>query len=255
MQQTVLIIEQDALFAEKLKKAFEKSGYTVVEIVRNISTSIESIKKHKPNIITSELKYKNGSGIHIFEKIISHVTKENLSPTLVIISDFLCLSAKDYIRTQFENTHIQVLYFKKSEFSEKVLFAVLSISTDPLVENAEIAAEFITPAKTLSELIEKTVISYKISTKSKSFLYLVALIEYIILEDLKKIDIEDLYEAIGEEFGVGAEAVKKSIRRMLKKSFAMESNLNFSIEPKKFIIHIIREIKQQGNLKGLSRER
>lgn len=254
LQRKVLIINSNMNFASSLKDIFEKNGYLVVGVANGVYSGMDSIQDHKPDIIVSGLKLKDGSGISVFENLITH--SPLLQPTVVVvISAFLDLAAKDYIRNQFKDTNIKVLYFnKKYDYSPESLISVLSLkenffSNEATDNSTSSLSHFEIDASTsmpLKAFIREILTFHCVPQNMTGFLDLLFIVEYVILEELNKIDIEDLYDLVAEDRGVTSDSVKKGIYRLFQAAFPKNKNFDFPTTPKKFIQYIVREVNSKS---------
>lgn len=56
MPPTILIIEDDPVFAEQIKQSLLREGYSVSGIAVNLPTALESMKKHSPDLALIDIK-------------------------------------------------------------------------------------------------------------------------------------------------------------------------------------------------------
>ena len=75
----VLIVEDDFLVSEEIKRVLEKIGYTVIDIAKNGSEAISKAMLHKPDVILMDIHMPKMGGLEATKKI------QQIIPTPVIM--------------------------------------------------------------------------------------------------------------------------------------------------------------------------
>ena len=75
MAKRILVIDDEELVAESLKKLLKKSGYEV-EIVRSGKEAIEKIKESDYDLIVSDIRMPDINGVEVVKKIREYLKKE-----------------------------------------------------------------------------------------------------------------------------------------------------------------------------------
>jgi len=259
-QRTALIFETNTDFAKSLNEFLTNNSYNVIGISDNTQYAIELIQKHNPNIITSALKLRGGSGVKIFDFLAHYVTELEFSPLVVVISTHMNPTVRNYINTQFHNTKIEVIYFNKCDFSPQSLLIMLSLKESYIIEsskikrpsrNSRIVKSENKPVKSLDATIRELLISYKISVDSRAFEYLVYMIKHMItlqIEGEARLTMNELYTLAADKFSRDVSTIEKGIHRLLTKAFPKIEKRSFSTTPKRFIERIVNESKTRLNL-------
>lgn len=239
MVRTILIFEVDSAFSLSLNDFFTSNNFNVVGSADNVKNAVELISIHKPDIITSSLKLRDGSAISIFEFLRNNVQHLNFKPLCFVISGSLNNIIRTYLyqQAQFD---FEVIYLDKNNgYKHDNILSLLNVKKYYFNETTSTLQE----TDSLNDTIRKTLISYRIPVEYKGFRYLLQIIEYVISEDLYNVTIEDLYTVIADELEIDCSTVKKGISSVLKKAFPTPDDLHFSTSPKRFVERVVNDLR------------
>lgn len=84
MSKKILVIDDEELVTESLKKLLKKSGYEV-EIARNGIKALEKIKESDFDLIISDIRMPDMDGVEVIKQIREHLRLAGKAPVLEIL--------------------------------------------------------------------------------------------------------------------------------------------------------------------------
>jgi len=244
-----LIIEDSLLFAEPLRDHLISKGYDVIAITRSIHEAVKLISHYNLDLITLDLTLKDGIGLFIADYIVSNIQKLKTLPVIAVISEDTSNDNKSAISERLLDVGVSVLYFDKTspsllEYLSESLLKVddhFSNNSNSYFNNSTLShTEENTPIESFGVVIRNKLRNYNIKESSQGFEYLVFLIQEYVTNPPERNLIKELYDRAHHVFKIEPNSAEIAIHR-----------LQLDLSPKKFIIRIAREIKEEYPELGL----
>lgn len=114
----ILIVEDESLIAEELKRMVQRLGYTVVAIANRYDEALELLKKHVPDLVLLDigLDYSDKDGIDL-----AHYINETLKIPFVYITANADNATVNRAKTTFPNAYIL------KPFNQAAIFSTLEV--------------------------------------------------------------------------------------------------------------------------------
>ena len=107
--QRVLIVEDEPLGVERVKRFLKEAGYTSFEIAQSVKEAIEKLNSYKPDILVLDIKLPDGYGLQVAKEALS----EENPPAIIFTTAY-----QDYAVEAFKLNAVDYLLkpFTKEEF-------------------------------------------------------------------------------------------------------------------------------------------
>jgi len=100
---TIFLIEDDAIYAEFVKKSLNSNATYTIEIFRTAEDGLKSLNTVLPDVLIIDYKLPGMSGIELYEKVKSRLTNKNKVVMLSALDDgnlvlnFIQRGVRDYV--------------------------------------------------------------------------------------------------------------------------------------------------------------
>lgn len=224
---TIAIIKKHSFYKDDFTAYLESSDYQLVGTASSIDGGVKLLNSAKINVLILGLQLDDGDGTALIRYLIERNPKVNNPLSYIfIISEFMDDFIEKEVSDLLFGNSIQYRCFNKNNGDVvQAIFNRLELIKNEFL-NCHPTIKFDQPTiRTLKNVIYHKLNAIGISKSSKFREFLARTIESIILEELFKFNLEEIFDKVTLSFhcefeGSSLGAIQKGVRRAIQKAFS-----------------------------------